>query len=436
MIFNKKGPLKGDINIPGDKSISHRAVMIGAIANGTTEITNFLQGADCLSTINCFRQMGIDIFNDTAAASVIVKGKGLHGLNKPKDVLDVGNSGTTMRLISGILSGQNFPVTITGDESIQKRPMDRIMTPLGKMGVDIKSIHGNDCAPFIINPTYGHSHTQATKLKGIHYNSPVASAQVKSCVLLAGLYADKATTVTEPALSRNHTELMLKEFGASLLTKGNTVTIDPAPVLTGRKINVPGDISSAAYFIAAGLIVPNSEIRIKNVGINPTRDGIIKVCKSMGAKIRLENIIDQGGEPVADLVVSHSELKGIEISGHIIPSLIDEIPIIAVIACFAKGKTVIKDATELKVKESNRIDVMVDNLSAMGADIIATDDGMIINGGKPLHGTVVDSKYDHRIAMSFAIASLMADGETKIKDAECVNISYPEFYKDLEELIQ
>lgn len=429
MIFQKKGPLKGTVNIPGDKSISHRAVMFGALAQGTTEVTNFLQGADCLSTIRCFRQMGIEIGNEPAKFYVRIHGKGLHGLSKPSEMLDIGNSGTTLRLISGILSGQHFSVTINGDESIQKRPMGRIMTPLSMMSADIKSMNSNDCAPIVINST-GH------KLKGIHYDSPVASAQIKSSILLAGMYADDATSVTEPTLSRNHTELMLKEFGADVTSSGTTATIQPNPSLLGRRIRVPGDISSAAYFIAAGLLVPNSEVVIKNVGVNPTRDGILKVCRQMGAKLTLENVIDHGGEPVADIIVQHSELTGTEIGGAIIPTLIDEIPIIAVLACAAKGRTVIRDAAELKVKESNRIDTVVDNLKKMGADITATADGMIINGGRALQGAVIDSKLDHRIAMSFAIASLLAEGETEILQAECVDISYPNFYQDLFNLVQ
>jgi len=430
MIFQKGGPLKGTITVPGDKSISHRAVMFGALASGTTEVTNFLQGADCLSTIRCFRQLGIDIINELSSDQVIIHGKGLHGLTKPVDMLDVGNSGTTMRLISGILSGQQFEITLNGDESIQKRPMGRIMTPLSRMGADIRSIGGNDRSPLLING----SNEKQSALKGIHYLSPVASAQIKSCVLLAGLYAEGETSVTEPSLSRNHTELMLTEFGASITSIQNTATIQPNPNLIGRKINVPGDISSAAYFIVAGLIIPNSEIVIKNVGINPTRDGIIRVCKQMGANISLENVIDNGGEPVADIVVKHSELHGTEVGGDIIPTLIDEIPIIAILACFAKGQTIIKDAAELKVKESNRIDVMVNNLSNMGADITGTEDGMIITGGNPLHGTTIESKSDHRIAMSFAIAALLAEDETNILEAECVDISYPNFYSDLKGL--
>lgn len=430
MNFHKKSSLKGIVTIPGDKSISHRAVMFGALAKGTTEVTNFLQGADCLSTIHCFKQLGIDIQNDTSTDSVLIYGKGLHGLTKPSQLLDVGNSGTTMRLISGILSGQTFDSTLNGDSSIQKRPMGRIITPLTMMGADIQSLGDKGCAPLAINS----KGQRTSKLKGIHYLSPVASAQIKSCVLLAGMYAEGETSVTEPSLSRNHTELMLTQFGATIISQENSATILPEPKLVGQKINVPGDISSAAYFIAAALIVPNSELVIKNVGINPTRDGILRVCRQMGGNITLENVIDQGGEPVADLVVKTSELKGIEIGGDIIPTLIDEIPIIAILACAAKGQTVIKDAAELKVKESNRIDVMVKNLLEMGADVTATEDGMIINGGKPLQGTTIESKADHRIAMSFAIASLIAEGEMQIQEAECVNISYPNFYSDLNNL--
>jgi 3-phosphoshikimate 1-carboxyvinyltransferase len=433
MIIHNTGSLKGEITVPGDKSISHRAVMFGALAEGKTEVTNFLQGADCLSTIHCFRQMGIEIINEVASNTVTIHGKGLHGLTQSKETLDVGNSGTTIRLISGILSGQNFTTTITGDASIQKRPMARIMTPLRMMGADIESLKNNGCAPLLI---HGKKMGTDQTLHGIHYHSPVASAQVKSCVLLAGLYADGETSVTEPSLSRDHTERMLREFGATLRSHGNTATILPNPHLAGRKLHVPGDISSAAYFIAAALIVPNSEVVIKNVGINPTRDGILHVCRQMGANIQLENVIDHGGEPVADILVKHSELHGTEIAGSIIPTLIDEIPVIAVLACFAKGETIIKDASELKVKESNRIDTMVENLSKMGADIVATEDGMIIRGGKPLHGASIESKFDHRIAMSFAVASLMAEGNTEIKDADCVNISYPNFYSDLKNLSQ
>lgn len=422
MIFKKANHCTGEVTIPGDKSISHRAVMFGSLAEGTTEVTNFLQGADCLSTIDCFRKMGISI--DNTPERILIHGKGLHGLNAPATVLDAGNSGTTTRLISGILAAQPFETTLTGDASIQKRPMRRIMEPLSMMGAKIISVKGNDCAPLQIT---------GSRLHGIHYQSKVASAQVKSSILLAGLYADGETSVTEPTISRNHSEIMLRYFGADIHTEGKTAIIRPEPKLTGQEINVPGDISSAAYFIAAGLLIPGAEVLIKNVGINPTRDGILKVAQSMGGNITYLNK-KEDGEPTADLLVKHSSLHGITIEGDIIPTLIDELPIINIMAACAEGTTIIKDAAELKVKESNRIDVMVQYLSAMGCDITGTDDGMIIHGGKPLHGTIVDSHLDHRIAMSFAIAALVADGETTIQGSDVVTISYPAFYEDLERL--
>lgn len=422
MIFTRKKNLKGELTIPGDKSISHRAVMFGALAEGLTEVEGFLPGADCLSTIDCFRRMGI-LVEEQGKERLLIHGRGLHGLKKPQDILDAGNSGTTTRLISGILSGQNFETTLTGDASIQKRPMGRIMEPLTLMGASIESLKGNGCAPLRI---------QGRPLHGIHYTTKVASAQVKSAILLAGLYGDGPTSVTEPALSRNHTELMLRSFGASVETDGTTASIKPQPRLTGQKVCVPGDISSAAYFLAAGCITPGSELLIQNVGVNPTRDGILRVLKRMGADVAVFPADNSDGEPVADLLVKTSRLQGCILEGDLIPALIDEIPVIAVMACFAEGRTVIRNAAELKVKESNRIDVMVKNLSAMGAHITATEDGMIIEGGYPLHGAVIDSRLDHRIAMSFAIAGLNADGETKILGAECVNISYPGFYRDLD----
>lgn len=423
MVFQKTKHLRGEITVPGDKSISHRAVMFGSLANGTTEVTNFLQGADCLSTIDCFRKMGTEI--DNTPERILIHGKGLHGLLAPSGTLDVGNSGTTARLISGILAAQPFESTLTGDASIQKRPMRRIMEPLSMMGADIASIHGNGCAPL---------HLKGAPLHGIHYHSKVASAQVKSAVLLAGMYADGITRVTEPAVSRNHSEIMLNYFGAAVHTEHTTASIEPEPVLTGQKVNVPGDISSAAYFIAAGLIIPDSEILIKNVGVNPTRNGILKVAEAMGGDITLLNMRNEG-EPTADILVKSSSLHGTTVEGDIIPTLIDEIPVINVMAAYAEGTTVIRDAAELKVKESNRIDVMVKYLSAMGCDIAGTQDGMVIHGGKPLHGAVVNSHMDHRIAMSFAVASLAADGTTEISGSECVTISYPAFYEDLQKLM-
>lgn len=422
MILHKAHHLKGEVTIPGDKSISHRAVMLGSLAQGTTLVTNFLQGADCLSTIDCFSRMGIAIEN--TPGQILIHGKGLHGLRKPAGILDTGNSGTTTRLISGILAAQPFETTLTGDASIRRRPMRRIMEPLSMMGADITSINANDCAPL---------HIKGAPLHGIHYHSKVASAQVKSAVLLAGLYADGITKVTEPTVSRNHSEIMLRCFGAKVQTEDNTVTLSPDPALYGQEICVPGDISSAAYFIAAGLLVPGAEVLIQNVGINPTRAGILKVAQEMGGDITYLNV-RQEGEPMADLLVRHSALHGITIEGAIIPTLIDELPIINIMAACAEGTTIIRDAAELKVKESNRIDVMVNHLSTMGCDITGTEDGMIINGGRPLHGTLVDSHMDHRIAMSFAIAALIADSETEILGSDVVTISYPDFYEDLRRL--
>lgn len=420
MKLKKVKGLKGTISIPGDKSISHRAVMFGSLAKGTTHITNFLSGADCLATIDCFRAMGVEIEQD--GTEVTVHGNGLHGLKKPEKQLDVGNSGTTTRLISGILCGQDFEVTLSGDESLNKRPMGRIVKPLTMMGAEIESINGDGCAPLRIN---------GKPLKAVHYESPVASAQVKSAVLLAGLYADGKTSVTEPALSRNHTELMLESFGVQVLTEGTTASVIPPKEMTATDIAVPGDISSAAFFIAAGLVTPDSCITLKQVGINPTRNGIIKVCEAMGANLTMSNVKDDNGEPTADITVKTSRLKGTEIGGELIPTLIDEIPVIALMAAFAEGETVIKDAAELKVKESNRIDLTVDNLVKMGVDAEATDDGMIIRGGNPLKGVSVYCKYDHRIAMTFSIAGINAEGTTVIEDAECVDVSYPNFYEQL-----
>lgn len=397
--------------------------MFGSLADGLTEIHGFLRGADCLSTIACFSELGIHIEQNDD--TILVHGRGLHGLSQPNRILNCGNSGTTTRLISGILSGQRFPVTLTGDESIQKRPMKRIIEPLSQMGAGIKSIRGNDCAPLSIT---------GSPLHGISYTSPVASAQVKSAVLLAGLYADGETRVTEPYLSRNHSELMLASFGADIHTEKTTAVLKPVNELFGQKIQIPGDISSAAFFLAAALIVPDSEILIQHVGINPTRDGILRVCRAMNADITLLNRKEEAGEATADLLVRFSQLNGTVIEGGIIPTLIDELPVIAAIACFAEGTTIIKDAAELKVKESNRIAAMVNGLAKMGADVTETEDGMIIRGGRPLHGAVIDSQNDHRIAMTFAVAALAADGETSIPDADCVKISYPNFYQDLKRL--
>ena len=369
--------------------------------------------------------MGVEI--ERKPSSILVHGKGLRGLTAPASTLNVGNSGTTTRLISGILSGQNFATTLSGDDSLNSRPMKRIMTPLNTMGAHIRSLNDNGCAPLHIRPG---------ALHGIHYQSPVASAQVKSAVLLAGLYADSPTSVTEPALSRNHTELMLQGFGAyvatDLHTDGTaTAHVEPCKELYGQQIYVPGDISSAAYFIAAALLVPGSELLVKNVGTNFTRAGFLKVCKAMGADIETVSQTIEGGESRADLLVRYSHLKGTVIEGDIIPTLIDEIPMIAIMAAFADGQTVIRDAAELKVKETNRIDTVTAGLKAMGAVITPTDDGMIIEGTGHLNGASIQSYLDHRIAMAFSVAGLASDGETQIVDSQCVDVSYPEFYATL-----
>lgn len=420
--------LRGEVTIPGDKSISHRSVMFGAIAKGTTEIANFLQGADCLATIGCFQSMGIDIEN--TPDRILVHGRGLHGLTKPSGILNTGNSGTTTRLISGILAGQSFSTVLSGDESLNSRPMARIMEPLNSMGARITSINGNNCAPLQIDPG---------ALHGFSYESNVASAQVKSAILLAGLYADGETTVTEPVLSRNHTELMLNSFGARVSSRTEAdgralASVLPCEELYGQKITVPGDISSAAYFIAAGLLVPGSEILIKNVGINPTRAGLLTVCENMGADITYLSKTSAGGEPVADILVKHSPLEAVTVEGSIIPTLIDELPMIAVMAAFAKGTTIIRDAAELKVKETNRINTVTENLKAMGADVTPTDDGMVIRGRGTLKGARINSHLDHRIAMAFAIAGLAATGTTVIEGSRCVDVSYPAFFETLDSL--
>ena len=421
-------PLRGTLTVSGDKSISHRAVMLGSLATGTTEIEGFLPGEDCLSTIRCFRSMGVQI--EQNGSSVKVFGRGLRELTAPAGILDCGNSGTTTRLLSGVLAAQHFNSVLSGDASIQRRPMKRIMIPLRAMGADITSVSGNDCAPLSVH---------GKQLYGIHFNSPIASAQVKSAVLLAGLYASGQTTVTEPALSRDHTERMLRSFGAKVLT-GNfedrpSVTVTETQNLYGTEISVPGDISSAAFFLVGASIVPGSEVVLRNVGINPTRDGVISALRAMGAKIEVLEVRNEDSEPAADLLVRYAPLHGIEIGGALIPRSIDELPVLAAAAAVAEGRTVIRDAAELKVKESNRIRTMAEGLSRLGAKVEETEDGLIIDGGAALHGGAVESYSDHRIAMSFAILSLVTDGEVRISDPDCVNISTPTFYEDLKSLL-
>lgn len=423
-IITPKKNLEACITVPGDKSISHRSIMLGAISKGTTEIYGFLNGEDCLSTISCFQKLGIEI--EQSKTHVVVHGKGLHGLCAPSSVLDVGNSGTTLRLISGILAAQLFSCEITGDSSIQKRPMDRVSIPLKQMGAEFISSTEKEklFAPF---------HICGKSLKAIHYTLPVASAQVKSAILLAGLYAKGDTIITEPEKTRDHTEIMLNYLGADIETKGNDIICHPVDEIYGKKIIIPGDISSAAYFIVAACICPNSCVKIQNVGLNDTRTGILSAMLKMGANISICNEHICCGEKVGDIIVKSSSLRGICIEGAQIPRLIDEIPIFAVAACFANGTTIIKDAQELKVKESNRIQTIVTELKKLGANIEETFDGMIIHGNeKSLTGCEIESYNDHRIAMSMAVAGLYANGKTVINNAQCVDISFPKFYDYME----
>ena len=419
MVIQKIKKAVGQIKVPGDKSISHRAVMLGSLANGVTEISGFLKGADCLSTIDCFRKMGIDI--DINGENVTVHGNGLRGLKKPDEMLYTGNSGTTTRLLCGILAGQNFDTSITGDASIQKRPMGRVVQPLSMMGAKIE----NEYCPLYIT---------GTKLHGIDYKMPVASAQVKTAIILAGLYADGETVIHEIEKSRDHTELMLSAMGADLTVDNLDITVKPTNDLTAFNVDVPGDISSAAFFLVLGAIMPNSQITVTNVGINPTRTGIIDVLKDMGADITLENVHTSAGETVAVITVRSSSLKGTTVGGDIIPRLIDELPIIAVAAVFANGQTVIKDAQELKVKETNRIRAVVDEFNKCGIDITETDDGMIINGGKSIHGADFKTYGDHRMAMSLTVLAQLADGESTLDDSDCACVSYPTFFDDFYKL--
>lgn len=420
--------LRGQIRVPGDKSISHRALMLGAIAQGETQIQGLLLGEDPCSTASCFQAMGAEI-SELNTEFVRVKGIGLGNLLEPLDVLNAGNSGTTLRLMLGLISshaGRFF--TVTGDSSLRSRPMSRVVKPLQEMGAEIWGRKGNSLAPLAV---------QGKSLTPIHYNSPIASAQVKSCILLAGLMIEGQTTVTEPALSRDHSERMLRAFGANLTTdpETNSVTITGPTQLYGQTVIVPGDISSAAFWLVAGAIVPDSELVIENVGVNPTRTGILEVLAMMGADIQQENQREVAGEPVADLRVRSSRLQSCTIAGEdIIPRLIDEIPVLAVAAVFATGTTIIRDAAELRVKESDRIAVMAQQLNKMGAQVRELPDGMEITGGTPLLGTDVDSHTDHRIAMSLAIAALNANGTTTIQRAEAATVSYPEFYATLQQV--
>lgn len=426
VIKGTRGRIRGEITVPGDKSISHRGVLLGSIAEGITEIKGFLMGEDCLSTVKCVQQLGINVEID-APGRLKVFGKGIFGWKEPSEVLDAGNSGTTMRLLLGLLSGHSFHSIIKGDASLSNRPMGRVVNPLRLMGAVIDGREEATKAPLSI---------RGGNLHALSYQSPVSSAQVKSAILLAGLYAEGITTVAEPVKSRDHSERMLLSFGAESSSQNNKSSVKGLPRLIGQKIAVPGDISSAAFFMVAAAIMPNSELILENIGINPSRTGIIDVLKKMGAKIKLENQRIEAGEPVADVVIKYSPLHGVTVEGEDIPRLIDEIPVLAVAAAYAEGQTIIKDAGELKVKETDRINSMVSQMAKLGVDIEPREDGMIINGGRPLKGAIVNSFHDHRIAMALAVAGISAAGETTIQNAESVRISFPDFFKLLAQVIE
>lgn len=425
VITNAK-TLKGEITPPADKSISHRAVMFGSLADGVSIVKNFLWAKDPISSLNAMRSLAVQI-HINESKEIIINGKGLYSLKEPENIIDCGNSGTTIRLLSGILSGQSFLSVLTGDESLRSRPMRRIIEPLTKMGAVIFGRQQDRYPPLVI---------KGGKLKGIKYSMPVATAQVKSAILLAGLYADRETVVTEPYKSRDHTERMLKSMGVQLNIEGNSVVVyPPDKELNPFEITVPNDFSSAAFFIAAACLVKNSEILIKNVCLNPTRTGMLDVLKEMGATIEILNKKEQSGEPVGDILCRGSDgLKAVNISGQIIPRLIDEFPVLCVLATQAEGNTLIRDAKELRVKESDRISAMTAELRKMGVQIEEFEDGVEIKGPCKLKGAEVYSYKDHRIAMALSVAGLIAEGQTVIKEADCVDISFPEFYDLLREL--
>lgn len=420
-----KDKLVGTIKVPGDKSISHRALILGSIAQGETTIDNLLIAEDTTRTIDSFKAMGVNIQLDGSRA--LIDGVGIHGLRKPIEPINCGNSGTTMRLLSGLLVGQKFSSSLIGDTSLMKRPMDRIIIPLNKMGANIKGIE-NRYPPLVIMPT--------NRLMGIHYPMPIASAQVKSSILLSTLYAEGITTIIEHKTTRDHTERMLRLFGSNISHRGNEIAINGDSKLYGKSVYIPGDISSAAYFIVAALLIKGSHIIIRDVGINPTRTGILSVLEDMGANIKILNKRETNYEPIGDIEVKHSQLKGVTISGDMMGTLIDEIPIIAVAAALAKGKTTIEGAEELKHKESNRINAITEELNKMGAHIKALPDGMVLEGVEELKSATLNSYNDHRIAMALSIAALMAKGKSHIEGFECINISYPNFYTTLFSLLQ
>jgi 3-phosphoshikimate 1-carboxyvinyltransferase len=420
--------LEGEVVLPGDKSISHRAAILNSLARGKAEIDNFAPGADCLSTVRCLKALGVKIGTKGSRDSpaLLVSGTGEDGLKEASNVLDAQNSATTMRLLGGLLASQPFLSVITGDISLRNRPMGRLIEPLRLMGAEVWGREQDSFAPLVI---------KGKRLRGIDFTLPVPSAQIKSAILLAALFALGDTVLHQTIPCRDHTERMLRQMGASLESKGNSVSLLPLTnPLVPLDLRVPGDISSAAYFLVAAAIHPNARIVIKDCGINPTRTGIIDMLLAMGARLRIDHERLEAGEPLADIVVESSELKGIEVGGDIIPRLIDEIPVLAVAGCVARGKTVIKDAGELRVKESDRIATVVNELSRLGAQIDPLPDGMTIYGGRPLSGTEVDSHFDHRLAMSLAIAGLIARGETTIKHAQVAQVSYPAFWQTLQQV--
>ncbi len=415
------GQLNGTLRVPGDKSMSHRSIMLGSLAQGATQVKGFLNGEDCIATMNAFRAMGVDI-EEQSPTELTINGVGIQGLQAPKTDLDMGNSGTAMRLMTGLLAGQNFASTLVGDASLSTRPMNRIIKPLSMMGAQIEPEEGGR-PPLKING--------GAQLKGIHYDLPVASAQVKSAVLLAGLFAEGETSVTEPGVTRDHTERMLRGFGYDVVTrgdKGEKISLTGGGSLKATRIDVPADISSAAFFMVGASIAEGSDLTLKHVGINPTRTGVIDILKLMGADISLSNQHEVGGEPVADIRIRSAQLKGIHIPEELVPLAIDEFPVIFIAAACAEGETILSGAEELRVKESDRIQVMADGLINCGIDANATPDGIIIQPGQLTSGTV-DSHGDHRIAMAFSIAGLRANGEITINDCANVNTSFPDFVK-------
>lgn len=415
--------LKGTLRVPGDKSISHRSIMFGSLSKGTTTVHDILRGEDVLSTMQVFRDLGVDIQDD--GNIVTITGVGFDGLKAPKNKLDMGNSGTSIRLISGVLAGQDFTVEMFGDDSLSKRPMDRVTIPLRQMGVEVSGQTDRDLPPLTMRGSKA--------LKPIHYQLPVASAQVKSALIFAALQADGESVIIEKEKTRNHTEDMIVQFGGAIDVNGKEIRIKGGQEFTGQDVVVPGDISSAAFWLVAGLIVPNAKVTLENVGINETRTGIIDVIKEMGGKMTISNVDEIAKS--ATITVETSELHGVEIGGEIIPRLIDELPIIALLATQANGTTIIRDAEELKVKETDRIQVVADALNAMGADITPTDDGMIVKGKTPLHGSKVSTFGDHRIGMMTAVAALLvSNGDVELERAEAINTSYPSFFNDLEVL--